>query len=83
MVDAVILLTELTVMALALELICLEVSVGPSWRQIASLEHERIVGLGQSLTPSQGELLDNSRIRQLADWTTRRLDDSRTGHLAD
>ena len=28
-------------------------------------------------------LLDNSRIRQLADWTSRGLDHSRTGHLAD
>ena len=28
-------------------------------------------------------LLDNSRIRQLADWTTRVLDKSRTGQLAD
>jgi len=28
-------------------------------------------------------LLDNLRIRQLADWTTRGLDISRTGQLAD
>jgi len=77
MVDAVILLTELTVTALALELICLEVSVGPSWRQIASLEHERIVGLGQSLG-----------ITPCGNWTTRgfansRIANSRTGQLAD
>ena len=36
-----------------------------------------------SIALDRQRLLDNSRIRQLADWTTRGLDISRTGQLAD
>ena len=73
-------------------------NVGARYRQLTSRltrDYRRSRGteaqsfwLSQACVNSTQRLLDNSRIRQLADcrladWTTRGLDKSRTGQLAD